>query len=292
MIGGPTAAKKTKLAFEIQTKVPSIIINADSMQVYNELRTLTNVPSKREIEKYACHLFEFVNYPEKCNVGFWFKNVLRILSETKGKIPIFVGGTGLYLESLFGTISPIPEVPLLIKNKIEILHKKYGNSFFYQKLQKVDKDYSKKISSNDTQRLLRAISVKVTTGQNLTYWHKIGSKKIFKKILYITISVNRQELYETINKRCLDILKSNAIMEVLNFKKKKKLIEHPLHKSIGFKVIERFIKGDKNFDESLELFSQETRRYAKRQITWFKNRSKESIKLNFCDAKNFLLKNI
>ncbi len=292
MIGGPTAARKSKLAFEIQTRIPSIIINSDSMQVYNELRSLTNVPSKKEIKKHSCYLFESVNYPEKCNVGYWFQNVLKVLSRNESKIPIFVGGTGLYLESLFGTISPIPKIPKTIKNKIEKLHKKYGNSFFFKKLQKVDKEYSKKISCNDSQRLLRAICVKIATGRNLSHWHSITSKRIFKKILYITISVDRQELYENINKRCLEILKSNAIQEVSDFIKKKKPIDHPLHKSIGYKVIEEYIYGNKDFEESLELFRQETRRYAKRQMTWFKNRSKESKKMNFSEAKNYLLKNI
>ena len=124
LIGGPTASRKTELAFEIQTKIPSIIINSDSMQVYNELRSLTNIPSKQEIKKHSCNLFEFINYPTRCNVGYWFKNVELVLSETKGKIPIFVGGTGLYLESLQQTISPIPKISLAVKKKNSIVTSK------------------------------------------------------------------------------------------------------------------------------------------------------------------------
>ena len=292
MIGGPTASEKTRLAFEIQKKLPSIIINSDSMQVYNDLESLTNVPSKEEIKKYSCNLFKFIEYPEKCNVGFWFTNVLRVLSHTKEKIPIFVGGTGLYFESLYGKIAPIPKIPARTEKKIKKLHNKYGNSFFFRKLKQVDEVYSKKISRNDTQRLLRAITVKIATGRNLTYWHGQASKKLFKKIFYLTISVERSNLYKNIDNRCLKIMKSNAVNEVSNFLKKKKKIDHPLHKSIGFKVIEDYLMGINTFNESLDLLRQETRRYAKRQITWFRNRPKEAIEMNFSDAKKYLLKNI
>jgi len=292
LIGGPTATQKTKLAFEIQKKLPSIVINSDSMQVYNNLCSLTNVPSNEEIKKYSCNLFKFVEYPEKCNVGFWFTNVVRVLSQAKEKIPIFVGGTGLYLESLYGKISPIPEISEKVEKKIKKIHKKQGNLSFFKKLQQFDEIYSTKISRNDTQRLLRAITVKVATGKNLTYWHSQVSKKLFKKILYLTISVDRSKLYKSIDERCLNIMKSNALNEVSNFLKKKKKIDHPLHKSIGFKVIEEYLTGIKTFNESLDLFRQETRRYAKRQITWFRNRPKEAIEMNFSDAKKYLLKNI
>ena len=292
MIGGPTASQKTRLAFEIQKEFPSIIINSDSMQVYKDLGSLTNVPSKEQIKKYSCNLFRFIEYPEKCNVGFWFLNVLEALSQAKEKIPIFVGGTGLYLESLYGKIAPIPQIPLRIEEKIKKLHKKYGNSYFYRKLEQVDEIYSKRISRNDTSRLLRAITVKIATGKNITFWHSQASKQLFKKILYLTISVERSELYENIDDRCLKIMKSNAVNEVSTFLKKKKTIDHPLHKSIGFKIIEGYLTGINTFNESLDLLRQETRRYAKRQITWFRNRPKEAVEMNFSDAKKYLLKNI
>ena len=292
LIGGPTATQKTRLAYEIQKKLPSIIINSDSMQVYNDLASLTNAPSNEEIRKYSCNLFKFIEYPDKCNVGLWFTNVLKVLSHTKDKIPIFVGGTGLYLESLYGKISEIPEIPARVETKIKNLHKKHGNSVFFRKLEQVDEIYSKKISRNDTQRLLRAITVKIATGKNLTYWHDKVSKKVFKKIIYLTISVDRGKLYKSIDDRCLKIMKSNAVNEVSSFLKKKKKIDHPLHKSIGFNVIQDYLMGIKTFKESLDLFRQETRRYAKRQITWFRNRPKEAIEMNFSDAKKYLLKNI
>ncbi len=292
LIGGPTASKKTDLAFEIQSKTPSFIVNSDSMQVYDKLKVLTNVPEKKYLEKHCCRLFKFISYPNKCNVGFWLNNVKKILSKEKNKIPIFVGGTGLYLDSLFGNISPIPQISEKVRIKIENLHKKFGNIYFYNKLRKIDKKYSKTISPNDSQRLIRAICIKVATGKNISYWHEEQSQRIFDKILYVAINNERKKLYDDINKRCLKILKSSAILEVSKFLKQKKMIDHPLHKSIGLEILEKHINGTYNFNETIDLFRRDTRRYAKRQITWFKNKSKKASLMNFHDARNYLLKNI
>ena len=292
LIGGATATGKTRLAFEIQEKVPSIILNADSMQVYEDLQTLTNMPDKKDIIKHSCNLFGYIQYPDKCSVGNWHKNVKSILEVKKNKIPIFVGGTGLYLDSLNGNISNIPEINLRVQRNVEEIHAKFGNNYFYEKLKKIDKSYSKIISKNDSQRLIRAISVKLSTGRNLSYWHLNKTKKLFKKIVYVSVVKDRKELYEIINLRCKKILNSDVKNEIISFMKKKKNISHPLHKSIGLAVLFDFFSGKIGFDQALEIFSQETRQYAKRQFTWFKNRSIDSKKLEYQEAKKFLLKNI
>ncbi len=291
LIGGPTATKKSDLAFEIQDKTSGIIINADSMQVYKELKTLTNMPSESDLNNHSCKLFRFINYPKQCNLGFWFQNVRTTLLSSGSKTPIFVGGTGLYLDSLCGNISSIPKVSLRIRNKIEKIHSRYGNDYFYRKLQKIDSEYSKIISKNDSQRLIRAITVKIVTGKNISYWHKLKLKRIFKKIIYVTISDDREKIYESINDRCLKILKSDIKSEVKSFLNKKKNIQHPLHKCIGLEILNNYIDGRYKLKQALDLFSQQTRQYAKRQITWFKNRSTESKKMDFNEAKKFLLKN-
>ena len=292
VIGGPTASRKSELAFDIQKRIPSFIVNSDSMQVYDQLRSLTNIPVKNDLEQHSCKLFQFVNYPKKCDVAYWLKNVKEILSENKNKIPIFVGGTGLYLDSLSGTISHIPKIPKKIESRIKFIHSKLGNTFFYNKLSKLDPNYCERVSHNDTHRLLRAIMVKVATGKNLSFWHKNGSKKLFKKLLYVVIFDKREQLYKTINDRCLKIIKSSAIDEVSEFLKLKKSIDHPLHKSIGLNLFEHYINGSRNFNQTLELFRIETRQYAKRQYTWFRNKSKDAIKMNYSDARSYLLKNI
>lgn len=292
LIGGATATGKTKLAFEVQEKIPSFILNADSMQVYDDLKTLTNMPNKSDRIQHSCNLFGYIQYPKKCNLGSWHRDVKSILEIKKNKIPIFVGGTGLYLDSLNGNISNIPEINPRVKKNVEKIHAKLGNEYFYEKLKQIDKPYSEIISKNDSQRLVRAICVKLSTGKNLSYWHSTKTKKLFKKIFYVTIVKERKELYEAINLRCKKILKSDIENEIVTFRRKKEKINHPLHKSIGFKTLLDFYSGKFGFDRALEVFSQDTRQYAKRQLTWFKNRSIDSKKFEFNEAKKFLLSNI
>ena len=215
-----------------------------------------------------------------------------MLIKYNDSVPIFVGGTGLYLDSLFGKVSPIPQISLKIKKKVEKLYLRLGKDFFYKKLQKIDYDYSQKISKNDSQRILRAVSVKIGTGKNLSYWHEKVSNKVFKKILYVVICDDREVLYNNINKRCSKMLESGVLEEVDEFMKEKENIHHPLHKAIGLSAIEKYIKGEIDFNATLDSFCTDTRRYAKRQMTWFKNKSIESVKMNYSDAKKFILKNI
>ncbi len=292
LIGGPTASGKTELAFEISNFLPALIINADSMQVYKDLKIITNRPSSEKLKKFSCRLFGYLEYPEFSSVGSWKKKVEEILKNEKNKIPIFVGGTGLYLDSLISDISPIPEVPDKIKKKVREIHKKLGNEFFYKKLKKIDKKYSKQIDPNDSQRLVRSMEVKISTGKVLSEWHKLEQRKIFKKILYIVIKQERKILYEKINQRCMTMIKAGVINEVKKFLKKNIKKNHPIYKSIGLRTFEKYIVGKLSLSETIFLFSQESRRYAKRQITWFNNKSKFSKQLSYDKAKEFILQNI
>ena len=119
LIGGPTASGKSELAFKLQKKIPSIIVNADSMQVYNKLNKLTNSPSNEEVKDFDCNLYNFIKYPLLCDLGIWLKEVKIILNKNSKKVPIFVGGTGLYLDGLNGQISPVPNVPREIVESLE-----------------------------------------------------------------------------------------------------------------------------------------------------------------------------
>ena len=291
MIGGPTASGKSKLAFEISCRVPSVIINSDSMQVYDRLSLLTNSPSEKELRINRCELFGFIKYPDTCNMGFWRSNVEKVLKKNQSTIPIFVGGTGLYLDSLIQKVSPIPTIPKKIRKKTIEMQVTKGNEFMYEKLKKIDIDSSKVISANDTQRLIRAIEVKEATGEPISSWHSKSVKKLFKHFIYIVLTDERELLYQKINKRCANLVNSGVLEEVRDFLNNKKNIEHPVHKAIGFRIIASFLKGDLTICKTIEEFSKDTRRYAKRQMTWFNNRSKHSIKLSFQEAKKYILKN-
>ena len=219
------------------------------------------------------------------------KKSLELLKDTR-KIPIFVGGTGLYMESIINDISDIPPISEKIKIKINEIFLRKGKSFFYEKLLKIDKSYAKKISPNDTQRILRAIEVKVATGKSFSDWHKQKKKKLFKKIIYIVVTMNRDVLYKKINDRCEGMLNKGVMEEVEIFIKNKFNFSHPLHKAIGLKPFSLLLQGEIKKEECISIFMQETRRYAKRQLTWFNNRPKNAKYLGILDAENYILGNI
>ena len=290
-IGGATASQKSSLAFQIQSKVPSFIINADSMQVYDKLDILTNKPKKKFIDQYNCKLFNFLSYPEKCNVGLWRRKSIELLKKTK-KTPIFVGGTGLYLDSLINNISNIPPISKKIRLRVNRIFQDKGKNYFYEKLLKIDNSYATKISKNDTQRILRAVEVKVATGKNFSYWHKHKKENIFEKVVYVVLNLERDDLYKKINERCKEMLSEGVVDEVKRFLKNKISVDHPLHKAIGLEILSNYSRGEIKTDQALSLFSRDTRRYAKRQLTWFKNRANSAKHLSFNDAKNYILNNV
>ena len=167
-----------------------------------------------------------------------------------------------------------------------------GNNFLYNKLKELDPKYASKISVNDSQRIIRSLSVIIETGKPFTFWHSLKSKKLFKKLIYIFISHERDELYQRINKRCEKIINYGGLDEVNDFLDIEKKISHPLHKSIGFQIFKKKNKGILDYDEALDMFKVDTRRYAKRQITWFKNKSKDAKFLPYNKVESFILKNL
>ena len=290
-IGGPTASGKTELAFSLHSKVPSYVVNADSMQVYNRLNILTNKPSEKEIKNFDCKLFSFLHYPEKCSVGLWRKKCIELL-KNMNRVPIFVGGTGLYIESLINNISEIPQISNKIKSKINKIFLKKGKNFFYQKLLKIDNNYAKKISPNDTQRIQRAIEVKIATGKSFSDWHKQEKKKLFERVIYVVINTEREILYKKINQRCKNMINNGIFEEVENFLEDKSVNFHPLHKAIGLNPISLLLQKRLTKEECLSMFMQDTRRYAKRQLTWFNNRAKNAKHLGILEAENYILQSI
>ena len=290
-IGGPTASGKTELAFSLHSKIPSYVVNADSMQVYNRLNILTNKPSEKEIKNFDCKLFSFLHYPEKCSVGLWRKKCIELL-KNMNRVPIFVGGTGLYIESLVNNISEIPQISNKIKSKINKIFLKRGKNFFYQKLLKIDNNYAKKISPNDTQRIQRAIEVKIATGKSFSDWHKQEKKKLFKRVIYVVINTEREILYKKINQRCKSMIDNGILEEVENFLEEKSVDFHPLHKAIGLNPISQFLQKRLTKEDCISMFMQDTRRYAKRQLTWFNNRAKSAKHLGILEAENYILQRI
>lgn len=292
IIAGPTATGKTKLAFEIAEKFPCTIINADSMQIYNALKILTNRPDSFQLDKFSCKLFAKLELNKIASLGWWLENAVHEIKKAfdEKRVPIVVGGTGMYLNGLQKNISSVPSIPEKVRKKILKIHKEKGNIYFYKKLKIIDPVISKKINENDTQRLIRAMEVKICSGKILSEWQKTKTFSIEKKykIIFIVLEMERKKLYENIEKRFLKMVKNNVINEVEYFLKQKIDIMHPINKSIGLKHFKSYLNGQISFDKSILLGQKDTKNYAKRQITWFKNQPSNAHYLDYNKAKDFI----
>ena len=282
LIAGPTASGKSKIAIEIAKKIKGEIINADSMQVYKEFSILSSRPSNLDLKKVKHHLYGFQPAKKIFSTGAWLKLVkkqINICLKNK-KIPILVGGTGLYFEAITKGMSKIPHINLKARNKTRVLQKKLGQKKFYEKLLKLDPLIKNKIEPFDTQRSIRAYEVKKFTKKSIFEWYKL-TKSEFKKfqIFKIFIDAPREKLLKNISKRVEQMFKNGCINEVIFFLSLN--IDHSLsvNKIIGVREIKDYLLGISNLTQSKELINIKTRQYAKRQVTWARGHMSDWNKL-------------
>ena len=271
LISGPTASGKSELAIKFAKKINGEIINADSMQVYKELKILTARPIKENTNKIKHHLYGFQSVKNEFSTGQWLKLVKKKIKEirNKNKIPILVGGTGLYFKALTDGLVKIPKIPNTIRNKIRSKQKQMGQKKFYLKLLKLDKFVKNKIVSTDIQRSLRAYEVIYFTKKSIFEWYK-KTKSQYKKdeFLKIYIDYPKEQLVNKISKRVDQMIKNGVVEEVKNFEKLNLKNDNNLNKVIGIREIKDFIDKKTSFKEMKLNIVIKTRQYAKRQRTW------------------------
>ena len=271
LLAGPTASGKSKLAIEIANKIDGEIINADSMQVYRDFSTLSSRPSKTDLRKIKHHLYGFISSKTHFSTGAWLslaKEKIK-LCLNKNKIPIVVGGTGLYFEAITKGMSKIPNINFKKRNKIRDLHFKLGQKEFYKKLLKLDPLVKNKIEPFDTQRSIRAYEVKKFTKKSIYEWYKL-TKSDFKEFEIYKIFLNspREKILKNISKRTKEMIKDNCIGEVKDFLKLKIDPALSVNKIIGVKEIKDYLDQKIDLNQVIELINIKTRQYAKRQVTW------------------------
>ena len=231
LIYGPTASGKSKFAIKLAKKINAEIINADSMQIYKDLKTLSARPSKKDYQKIRHHLYGIKSVKNNFSTGEWLKLVNKKIVEIKKrkKVPILVGGTGLYFKAITEGLVEIPNIPLSLRKNIRSLHKKIGTKNFFLELLKIDPLSKNHIKPSDTQRAIRAYEVKVFTKKSLYDWFKNTSSIHEKKDFYkIYIDFPRDELIKRINSRTVEMIKKGAVGEVKKFIKLKSLRIKPL----------------------------------------------------------------
>ena len=293
LIYGPTASGKSDFAIQLAKKTQGEIVNADSMQIYKDLKILTARPHKKDFKKIKHHLYGFQKSNKDFSVGDWLKIVFKKIKEIKKrkKVPILVGGTGLYFKALTEGLIEIPLIPSKFRNKIRSLHKSIGQEKFYKKLLKLDPLIFNKINSTDTQRSIRAYEIKLYTKKSVIEWYK-NTKSNFKKneFLKIYIDYPRIELIRKINLRTKRMVDIGAISEVKKFLKLRISKNKSISKAIGVAEIKDFIKKKMVEEEVIEKISIKTRQYAKRQATWARGHMKSWKKINPKRLNSFLKK--
>ena len=271
LLAGPTASGKTKIAIKLAQKINGEIINTDSMQVFKDFQILSSRPNKNELKLAKHHLYGFQSSGAIFSTGKWLKlaeNKIRQIIK-KGKVPILVGGTGLYFKAITDGISKIPNIKFTDRNKIRNLHKKIGQKKFYERLIKLDPISKNKISSTDTQRTLRAYEVKKYTKKSIYDWAK-KTEPLFKNYVFKKFFINtpKNQLLKNIELRTQEMINKKCINEVIRFKKKRLKKTLSPNKIIGVQEILRFLQGELDPKSLFELMNIKTRQYAKRQKTW------------------------
>jgi len=293
LISGPTASGKSNFSVKLAKKINGEIINADSMQIYKELKILSARPNLKDYQKIKHHLYGFHSVKKNFSTGDWLKIAIKKIKEIKKrkKIPIFVGGTGLYFKALTDGLVSIPNIPIRFRNKVRALHKDLGQKKFYQKLIKLDSNSKEKINPTDVQRSIRAYEVKQFTKKSLHDWFQ-NTKSYFEKddFLKIYIDYPREELVQRIGKRAEKMIKLGAIQEVKKFVKLKVRKDKSVNKAIGINEIKEYLEERKDMTDVIEKISIKTRQYAKRQSTWARGNMMSWLKLYPQDLNKFLKK--
>jgi tRNA dimethylallyltransferase len=293
LISGPTASGKSNFSIKLAKKINGEIINADSMQVYKELKILSARPNTKDYQKIKHHLYGFHSVKNNFSTGDWLKIAIKKIKEVKkrNKTPIFVGGTGLYFKALTDGLVSIPNIPIRFRNKIRTFHKNLGQKKFYQKLIKLDPYSKENINPTDTQRSIRAYEVKQFTKKSLHDWFE-NTKSYFDKDDFFKIYIDypREELIQRISKRAEQMIEMGAVNEVKRFIKLKVRKDKSVNKAIGIHEIKEYLEKRKDMPDVIEKISIKTRQYAKRQSTWARGNMMSWLKLSPQDLKKFLKK--
>ncbi len=281
LIAGPTASGKSAAALKLATRLRGAVINADSMQVYRELAVLTARPSEAEMRRAPHRLYGMVPAREAYSVGRWLEDAGRALREAEGegRAPIFVGGTGLYFRALTEGLAPIPDVPPEIRKVWRQEADRIGADGLYLELQARDPLMAAKLRPGDTQRIVRALEVVDWTGVSLGEWQSGNATSLLSEgaALRIVIAPEREALYAAIDARFDRMVEEGAIEEVRALMALGLDPGSPAMRAHGVRELGAYLAGTCGLDEAIAKAKTESRRYAKRQMTWARRFMKDWV---------------
>jgi len=280
LITGPTASGKSALAVELAKRHDGVVVNADSMQVYDTLRVLTARPSEEEMQGVPHHLYGHVPAGAAYSTGGWLRDVSALLPTLRaaGRLPVFVGGTGLYFKALTGGLSDMPEIPEALRKALRSRLLEEGTDGLYAELAVADPAMAASLNRQDGQRIVRALEVMKATGRSIADFQGQSGPVIIDadEARKIVVLPDRAVLHQRINGRFEKMLQQGAEDEVRALLALDLPAEAPVMKAIGVSQITAMVRGEMTRDEVLEKGAAVTRQYAKRQMTWFRNQMDDS----------------
>ena len=274
VIAGPTASGKSGLAFRVAEELNGVVINADSMQVYSDLRVLTARPSADDEARVPHKLYGYLDGADSCTAAAWAARAAEEITNAHSnkQVPIVVGGTGLYLKALIEGLSDIPEVPLEIRQTARRIFLEQGNDALYQSLLEKDPEGAVRLKPKDHQRVLRAWEVVEATGTPLHVWQAKSQPKPLINGPFHTVLFQppREDLYAACNGRFEVMLEGGALAEVEALLARGLNPALPVMKALGVPELAAFVRGETSHEDAVTKAQQHTRNYAKRQDTWFR----------------------
>ena len=289
ILGGPTASGKSKLAIKLAKELNGEIINADSMQVYKHFPILTSQPKEKDLKKIKHHLYGYINTNKEFNAIMWLSDVIKKIDtlQFKNKVPIVVGGSGLYLEFLCKGINNLPIISDKTKKKVEQVIQNTRKKKIQELLYEIDAEYLSKINISDTLRVSKLLQVYFQTKKNITFFHQSKRQVNEYNFLKIFYKPDREVVKLNIKKRFYQMLEDGLIQEVNSNNKKVK--NSNISKAIGYGEIIDYLNKKISFEEVSSVMLRKTKNFAKRQYTWFNNRYVSDITLQSKDNYSLIV---
>jgi tRNA dimethylallyltransferase len=279
LIAGPTASGKSALALAVAEDLGGVIVNADSMQVYRDLRVITARPTAGDEARAPHKLYGFVDAAENYSVGRWCRDVEEALIAIgkQGRVPILVGGTGLYFKVLTSGLAAVPPVPADIRAGVRGRLQHEGAPALHAELVRLDPATARRVTANDRSRISRALEVVLATGRTLSDWHREGLPPLIDptRAVKVFITCERKQLVSRIEARFDAMMKSTALVEVHRLAERNLDPTLPAMKAHGVPWLIRHLNGEISREDAVAGAVMDTRRYAKRQLTWFRNQMKD-----------------
>ncbi|MGQ0665306.1 MAG: tRNA (adenosine(37)-N6)-dimethylallyltransferase MiaA [Pseudomonadota bacterium] len=275
VIGGPTASGKSALALAVAQAFDGTIINADSMQLYRELRVLSAAPTAADLARAPHRLYGVLSAAQQGTVAGWLARARAEIARAQGqgRLPIVVGGTGMYLKALVAGLADHPPIPPELRRAACARHAAVGAAAFHAELTRLDPIMAARLSPGDTQRLIRAFEVVTATGRSLAEFQRRGDERPPVEFATIVLLPARDTVYAATDARCRRMMAEGALAEVRALIALDLDPGRPAMKAVGVRELARHIAGELNLEQAVALFQRATRNYAKRQLTWFRHQS-------------------